>query len=469
MRTFVITLLATFQFCSTFAIEANISLAGYRDGAQTYFELYTYVAGQSIAFTEADSFKQANVSVTLLVKQAEQIVLADKFNLVSPEGEEIADFVDLRRYAIPNGAYLVEVSLTDQNQADSTKVFQQQLLLNYNQNPIELSDIELIASTAPLTDTKHPFAKQNMILEPFPKQFYTYQAKKMLFYSEIYTENTLEPLQVKYFVATAENPELPLKLANKKRKARALVPMLLGLDIQDLPSGEYVLVMEVRDSVNELRAKKSINFGREYKNVLFNSDAFVRELDEEGLRYSLRALSPIIPDKKAAELNKIVKSDDLEAKRAFLYEVWLEKSPDYAAVSYQKYMEIVRAVDNTFKSGFRFGFETDRGYFYLKYGRPDGMINIQDDPVAPPYEIWSYNDFPATQQQNIRFLFYNPSLAAGDYVLLHSTAIGERNNPQWEIELYRKAPTERAGDDFFSATEMKPGFARRARQLMEDF
>ena len=359
MKSFALTVFACLCFFVSLAIEASVSLASFKSADQTYFELYTYIEGQSVGFEIKDSMKQGHVAVTLLVKQSEQVILVDKFDLLSPRGQEVVDFVNLRRYTISNGAYEVELTITDQHQTDSTKIIKQTLNIDYNQQDTELSDIELIASTTPLTDPKHPFAKQKMILEPLPKRFYNYQVEKILFYSEIYTQNTLAPLQIKYYAAALDKPDLPLKLAIKKRKASTVVPMLLGLDIRDLPSGKYTLVIEVRDSLNELQAKKSITFERQYKNVVFNSDAFVKELDEEGLRYSLRALSPILSNDKANKLNKIIKSEDLEAKKEFLYQVWLERSPDYAAVSYQKYMEVVRAVDNTFKSGFRFGFETD--------------------------------------------------------------------------------------------------------------
>jgi len=133
-------------------------------------------------------------------------------------------------------------------------------------------------------------------------------------------------------------------------------------------------------------------------------------------------------------------------------------------------MNVARAVDRTYASGFGYGFESDRGYIFMKYGKPSDVIRVEDDPSAPPYEIWSYNDFPKTRQSNVKFLFYNPSLATGQFVMLHSTAYGEVNNPQWERQLYIDAPVGSFSDgDFIQGTGVNDGVGRRARRLFEDF
>ena len=75
-------------------------------------------------------------------------------------------------------------------------------------------------------------------------------------------------------------------------------------------------------------------------------------------------------------------------------------------------MKVAEKVDLYFKSGFGYGFETDRGYTYLKYGPPADIVTVEDEPSAPPYEIWVYYDFPMTSQSNVKFLFYNPIIVS---------------------------------------------------------
>jgi hypothetical protein len=75
-----------------------------------------------------------------------------------------------------------------------------------------------------------------------------------------------------------------------------------------------------------------------------------------------------------------------------------------------------------------------------------------------------------TNQRNVKFLFYNPSLAGDDFVTLHSTARGEISNPRWERDLYaRNAGEQYDGDNYQDATEMQRNVNRNARVYFEDY
>ena len=71
-------------------------------------------------------------------------------------------------------------------------------------------------------------------------------------------------------------------------------------------------------------------------------------------------------------------------------------------------------------------------------------------------------------QSHVKFLFYNPTLADGAYELLHSNAIGERQNPRWEVLLYGSSQSEVDGNDPVRSTNMLDNFGRNARRLFEE-
>jgi GWxTD domain-containing protein len=266
-------------------------------------------------------------------------------------------------------------------------------------------------------------------------------------------------------------------IGNKKRSPQPVNVLLLSMDISKLPSGNYNLTVEIRNRIGELLSSKTAFFQRSNpyldleiaKNAPLN-DEFVAKLDAEKLRYSLKAIAPIARDADVELINILISNrDSLEAQRRYLFTFWTAYSPNEPEAAYLRYMDVAAAVDRLYKSGFGYGFETDRGVTFLKYGKPDDIMTIENDPSAPPYEMWLYNDFPRTMQTHVKFLFYNPSLSPGNYQMLHSTAIGELNNPQWEIVLYSDAPTEIQGDDYISGTKMQDGYNRNARRLFEDF
>ena len=96
-------------------------------------------------------------------------------------------------------------------------------------------------------------------------------------------------------------------------------------------------------------------------------------------------------------------------------------------------------------------------------------MSVEDEQSAPPYEIWFYNQFPQTNQNNVKFVFYNPSLATNGFTMLHSTARGEVNNPRWEVDLYGSAPNDLDGSNYIDGTQMKGNIGRHARRLYESF
>jgi GWxTD domain-containing protein len=195
---------------------------------------------------------------------------------------------------------------------------------------------------------------------------------------------------------------------------------------------------------------------------------FVYDLPSDSLNYFLRAHVPIVNSNILPALNYII-NDSLESpKRAFIFQYWNEVYKDRAASNFEKYMEVAKSVDKEYYNTVGHGFQTDRGYIFLKYGRPNNILPVEDDPAAPPYEIWFYNYLEYTGQSNVKFLFYCPTKVNNHYDLLHSTCRNERNNPQWEIELYKNSPNEIMGNSI-DATGVQDNWGRMAKRYFNQF
>jgi GWxTD domain-containing protein len=314
-------------------------------------------------------------------------------------------------------------------------------------------------------------------MEPLPNRYYGPENQRLYFYHEIYHADRFigQDFVLTYAVESLQNGNRRRLIERHKRQAAEDIISLYGqLDIAELPTGFYHLAVELRDPRKKLISRKITFFQRsnpglwqkeEWLSKFDPGQTFVGDIPEDSLAYNLRALSPVLPPTEMESVNWLLKQKDPTAQRAFLLAYWAGQGGDQAQVVYEDYMAIARAVDQAFKSGFRYGFETDRGYIYLKYGRPTEIEARENEPSAPPYEIWTYDQLPATQQNNVRFIFYNPSLAPGDYVLLHATARGELQQPQWQRILYKNAPNQAAGDDFLEGTEVIDNFHRSSRRI----
>ncbi|RME97147.1 MAG: GWxTD domain-containing protein [Bacteroidetes bacterium] len=464
------------------AQDASIAFARFQDGDQAYVELAIHLVGRSLTpIPVTDSTYRAAADVLVLFEQGDQIAKYDKFRLNSPVGRQIVDFVDLKRYGLPPGEYRLKVEVTDTHDSTRRRSYYTDLPIDAPANAIQQSDIQLLASIAPAQEGD-PLEKGGVRMEPLPYNFYGRGANTLAFYHEVYGSDLAigVPFVASFRVQKLENGQATdMLLAHKRQEPAARNPILAQMDISSLPSGNYQLAVEIRDRERNLISSRKVLFQRSNPSLdvakveeaiaqLDMETVFVSKLDSAELEYSIRAISAIAPQQDAEVINMMLAEENLDAQRMYLYSFWLREDRVQPEVMYEQYMEVARAVDDMYQSGFRHGFETDRGYIYLKYGRPDDIVRNETEPSAPPYEIWSYNTIKRTNQNNVRFIFYNPSLAADDFILLHSDVIGERQNPQWQMELYRDSPNE-FPQDYFMGTEVQDNMGRQSRQLLNDY
>ncbi|MCB0637098.1 MAG: GWxTD domain-containing protein [Lewinella sp.] len=465
------------------ALDASLSFARFSSPGLHYVEIYLHLAGQSVTYQPlTDSTMQAAVDVLILFEQAGEIVKYDHYRLNSPVAEGPLDFLDLKRYALDDGDYTLAVLIEDAADSTNVREYRTDFRLAFSGEEVEQSDIQLLASVQ-RSDATSPMVKNGILMEPLPYQFYGRGVNVLSFYEEIYGSDTYlgADFMVSYHVQRIRNGEpVDVLIGHKRLSPAPVVPVLLQVDISQLVSGNYQLVVDVRDRERQLISTKRIGFQR--SNPLVDAEyleetlaqvsldnEFVGQLDVKELRYALLAITPHLPQGDVSLVNAYLRdTSNLHAQRMYLFSFWARERPADPASAYFEYMEVAQAVDRLFQSGFRNGFETDRGYVYLKYGQPDDIVRNESEPTAPPYEIWSYNKIDLTNQNNVRFIFYNPTLAAEDFVLLHSDVIGERQNPQWQMELYRDSPNDHP-DDYFMGLDVQDNIGRRASRLLRDY
>jgi len=432
-------LFALFITTSLSAMDASVTLQKFQTDKQSYVEMYLHLVGGTVHYSRVDSMAiQARVEVTVVFKQGDKIVKFDKFDLNSPMASTPLDFVDLKRYALDNGAYSAEITIKDLNNDADTRTFNETFELQFEPTSLVQSDIQLIRKLEKATDdSATPLVKHGYYMENLPFQFADKYTENLYFFHEIYNSDKAigDDFMISYIVATAPS--------------QGEQELLSSTQTPFDRSNPYLEVLEEEVKETDI------------------SDAFVQLMTEDELNYSLKAIKTQVFQKDVEALDYIIRKGKVESKKLYLFSFWANQNPNNPQATHDEYMAVAKAVDDTFGGGFRHGFESDRGRIFMKYGKPNDRIVEENEPMAPPYEVWVYYDFPMTGQTNVKFIFYNPALES-DFTLLHSTARGERNNPQWEIDLYRDAPEgERDGNNFIDGNTMKDGIYRRAREIFD--
>lgn len=468
-------------FCNS--MNVSVSTASFLNGDKSYIEIYNRVSGESVQWvsdtTEVNAIT-ANVEYLILISQQNKIIAAEKYNLTSPNTSQQMDFWDMKRIGLDAGKYELKLQYVDVNNPIDTFTFETEIQTSSNNNELAHSDILFMSKVSEL-DSDLPFQKNNFKFEPLAYNLIGTDNDQLIFYTELYNANEtfVDDYFIKYYIENTDKTGFDAysKTGYKKINPKSFEPLLINFDVAKMKSGNYKLHVELNKKDKSVLKSFSERFSiynplADY-NQTFDGDAafetsFVQVFDEEELNYSLKAIFPRLGNNMTDLANQIIRSDELEPKKYFLYNFWSSFSSSEVKSIYEKYMDVAKAVDLTYANNVGHGFETHRGYYFLKYGKPDDIIFVEDEPTAPPYEIWIFNYLAETQQTNVRFLFYNPSLATNDFILLHSTCRGERQNPRWELELYSGAYND-LPNNFIDSRSMPDGFNRNARKIFNDF
>jgi len=109
-----------------------------------YLETYVTVIGKSAVYKRNSNDKfQATIQISITLKQDTVIKYFDKYNLLSPENDDLDsitfDFLDQQRITVPNGRYLLGISISDNNSNSNTFSLDQPIKIDYQNDSISIS------------------------------------------------------------------------------------------------------------------------------------------------------------------------------------------------------------------------------------------------------------------------------------------------------------------------------------------
>lgn len=438
--TFASNLKAYFTFC-TFNTPDN----------EPYIETYLSVVGNSAIYKKnANNLFESKIEVTLIFKQGDEIKKFKKYNLVSPEIKdslaEKVNFMDQQRIALPNGNYEFEISIKDLNSENTPFKTTQILNIDYPQDKLSISNIELVESLSKSTN-KSLLTKNGYDILPYTSDFYPEDFNKIAFYAEVYNADKIigksEQFLLSYYIEAADNNKVISSYKSFARETAKPVNILLkSFAIDQLPSGNYNLVIEARNKQNELLVDKRIFFQRSNPKatpLLVAEDylnTFVDLMSKKELSESIKSIEPISTTVEINYAENQLKGQDDKMMKQYLYNFWVSRNNINPEDEFLKYNELVKSTNKLFSTAIKKGYTTDRGRIYLKYGKPNTRTEIKSEPSSYPYEIWHY--YKVNGFSNKKFVFYSRDLITNEYPLLHSNMPGHIYNAQWKVQLHKR-------------------------------
>jgi GWxTD domain-containing protein len=438
---------------------AFLTYATFNSPEGPYIETYLSIAGNSVQFIRKDNGKfQATVNILMTFKQSNEIKAFKKYELNSSEIEDTTqtnfNFVDQQRIPVPNGIYDFEIQLADKNKAAPAVPYNQSVTIDFPTDKPSFSNIELVKSYSKTT-TPNVLTKSGFDLVPYTYTFFPENEPKMTFYCELYNMDKTMDVNQKFLLSYyLESFESNLKLADyarvKKESPKSVNVMLSEISIDNLASGNYNLVVEVRDQKNELVTSKKLFFQRmnpKAKMTLNDipSTEIVNTFAEkitnaDSLREFINSTYPVATGFEKSFIRESLKKADLITMQRFFYGMWLQRDQNNPEMAWNYYKGQVIKVQVNFGTPVKRGYQTDRGRVYLEYGPPNTRSTQYSEPSNYPYEIWQYYTLN-NNQRNRKFVFYSPDMVTSDFILLHSDATGEINNLRWKIDLRNRIYT----------------------------
>lgn len=411
-----------------------------------------FIQGSMVAGMNERGFHQSRVEAITIVEQNGAIKAFSKVEVLGVERLDSlqTDLVHQEWFQLEPGGYDLSIEARDLNSSDTTVArYRVPLTVPMAGAGVHFSDVvfaERIDAAADKEMNKFGYEVVPLISDYFPKEL-----KQLNFYAEVYgTEEHFgkdSMFLLTYQIENFENKRVHGSYKKSMRaKAKPVEPVMARMDISELPSGNFLLAMEVRNKQGDLIARKEQFFQR--NNPLTNqydprsldrvdlantfADAYT---NADTLAEFVNSLMPIADPLERKIIEDRWRDKDIDHMKRFFYTFWANRSADPEA-AWKEYHQQVIKVNKLFGCRMMKGYETDRGHVYLKYGAPNTMMDRFNEMGTLPYTIWHY--YRAGRYTDKRFIFYQPEVANDCMQLLHSEVPGELKNPQWNQILHQR-------------------------------
>lgn len=401
------------------------------------------LGGTAVWKANERGFQQARVEALTIVEKDSTIVDYRKTEVDGPERTDTlrSDFLYQEHFLLKPGNYVLSIELHDLNGSpDNRTVWRGPLVMPAPASGITFSDPLLTSGTS-------RDAQGNTSIIPFVGTYYPQEVGTLGFYTEVYGTDAAigrdSAFVLRCQLETYETRTVKGQFRKVERaKGAAVVPMSVELPIGDLPSGNYLVAVEVVDRGGNTLARQEQfiqrnNPMRYDMNALGHMDissTFADAInDPDSLAEDVACLRPIASDLERRMIDERWKDRDVTLMKRFFYTFWMNRDGYDPEGAWNRYKAQVEKANKMFGCRNRRGYETDQGIAFLKYGLPSSVVDGSNDNKQLPYLIWHY--YKAGNYSDKRLVFWQQGVGVGCWELLHSEIPGELKNPSWQVML----------------------------------
>ena len=414
------------------------------EAKQQYVEISFLVPSNAISYAVNEDKKyQAKLKVNLSITNGKGFVNNKNYVLQTPGYKNLSEarenLTDVIRLNAPeNDTISLSIRIEDINDTSFYETKMDVFIPEIRE--AFLSDIMLI-NQVNNEEKNTVFSKNNMIIIPKFLNYYPTEITEIRFYTEFYQLEKTENYLFSYLLTNEEGVYIDGYAAHKKIVEKNYEVIIAGFDINKLPSGNYYLFVELKNSKNEIVERKRTFFQRSNKNkeVVENintkqnelnviNNNFAKKYDLKNIKHHILALDPIADYFEKATIEGMANSEDLIQMQNYFYSFWSQRNSKEPEAAWKEYAEKLQYVEKNYTNMSNRGYETARGRVYLKYGAPY-REKLNRDGNDGEFWLWNYENIEG--QSNVYFIFLNRNKVTDDFMLVHSSLKGELYDKVW--------------------------------------
>ena len=462
-------LIFTFNLAAEDDLQIAFDAATFHfDDNETRWELY-YSCPDNMFTYQSDTGNNkliGSIAIRIVVK-SKSIALIDENWKIS---NSINSFEELKQnyifgvksFFLAPGQYEIELSAFDMNKTTRRLLYKKDIFIfKFEKNRINQSEIEFASYIEEIKESTlnidPMYMKYDYYVIPNPRaEFFGNEARLIgaleIYNSEMYSRNGI----IRSYKIADNTGEIMYFARDTSRIVTEKILTTFDLPLDTLPSGVYFLAVTtsypIENAVDSVTSTKKFFFYNQSKpfvrkryfteNELFEKSEF-NTMTPQQTDIEINMAIVIARDEEIYQARSL---NDTKAKQRFLFKFWSQRDSDTNTV-WNEYLREFRSnvefANNFFSYGKNSqGWKTERGRVLLKYGMPTNREVHISSGLERAYEEWFYENV----QGGVYFYFVDIS-SIGNFILTHSTAMGETYYPDWFNRYVPTTPDNRMNND----------------------
>lgn len=413
----------------------------------------------------------AKIKADIIFINATGLVREDHFSFHTVPSTNMAELMthnirELRRTFVDTGFIRMQFTLTDEDDSANKFTYTDTFTVAAPQDVAFLSGLQIL-DTVIESPANTIFLKNGHQQVPASTNFLDDTKKTLHYYAEIYGTDQVAksnyPLVQKVSISKKQDDtQFGISTKTDTISPGKLVTVSGNMALNTLTSGNYYLNVSLENKTHAILASGNLFFqvmnlhpveekqetkkpktpqidtGMENITVVNLDKTFLAKYTINEVMAILKMLLPVSDAMQTQTINNFLKKPEDMYMRYYIYNYFKTLNPKDPGQAWKEYSEKIIEVNKRFSAHGTRGYETDRGFIFIRYGAPDDMITVENESGSLPYEVWLYNNLTQMNHKEITnavFLFYRRNDLT-DFKLLHSTVSGETQNPGWRSFLY---------------------------------